>query len=456
MTQATPLRANRSRSEAVLPGVRDTFRRYRPGVYSATVETIKLTDGRSVRTDLIRLNPDIACYSVDLNGEAPRQVAHYTGTPWGQARELTCRAADVAAILRASYPALGLAELSARVRADGHPLGAANLQAHEAIAATQAALWHVTNGVALDTRAVAAPVAMAVWQDGQPQPVRLSPERPAWMGTVARDRAVRLQLTLATALQLGSYSVVLAEGSPLAGLRVHLERSSDGSAWAPVSSSTIHPTDPHVHKVLGVGATLSDGRGLGYAHYRIVVTTESPAPARLGIEQVRLAAAGVPAYPNPDRVVHLYTYLVCRLPRQGAPGEQVPVWVGDPDAATHRARLVGPIRVPGVAPGRRFGLRALDPGTYVVDAAGDPVFGTVTSTEPVFLRLPRRRSTPMARMAVTLPQGDLQPQLLLGSSAPGATPRFTPVVRLRPTKRETTSTFVMDVRGLPDRLRHVD
>ena len=35
-------------------------------------------------------------------------MAHYTGTPWGEVRELQCRAPDVAAILRASYPAVGL------------------------------------------------------------------------------------------------------------------------------------------------------------------------------------------------------------------------------------------------------------------------------------------------------------------------------------------------------------
>lgn len=442
---------------AAVPATRDTFRRYRPGTYSATVETVRLTDGRSVRTDLIRLNPNVECYTLDVDGAAPRGVAHYTVTQWAEARELEGSAPDVATILRASYPAVGLAELSARVRHDGHPLGTANLRAHEAIAATQAALWHVTNGVDLDTRPVAAPVAITVRQDGQPQAAMVSPERPAWMGAVTRDRGVQLQLTLADRLQLGSYSVVFASRSQLGGVRVHLERSSDGSTWTPVPSSTVTAVDDaHVHKMLGVGATLADGQGHGYAHYRVVITTESPIESRIGVEQVSLTAAGAPAYPNPDRVVHLYDYLVGRLRRQAAPSEHVSIRLAGA-APTLRADVVGPIRVHGVAPGQRFAVRALDPGTFVVDDVGDPVFRPVVSTEPVFLRLPRGRPTPTARMVVTLPDTDhLEPQLLLGAAAPGATPQFTPIVRLLATTWEATATFLTDVTGEPDRMERVD
>ena len=450
----TPMRATHTDLAAVPPASRDTYRRYRPGTCSATLETIRLTDGRSVRTDLIRLNPNVECYSLDLDGAAPRQLAHYTVTPWAEAPPLECSAPDVATILRSSYPAVGLGELSARVRADGHPLGEGNLQAHEAIAATQAALWHVTNGVDLDTRPVAAPVAMTVRQDGEPDAVPVSPEQPAWMGTVTRDRGVRLHLTLAGRVQLASYSVAFASRSHLGGLRVHLERSPDGSAWTPVTSSAvIAKDDAHVHKVLGVAATLADGRGQGYPHYRVVITTESLAERRIGVEQVSLTAAGAPAYSNPDRVVHLYNHLVGRLGRQATTGMQVSVCLAAANAPTQRDDVVGPILVLGVAPGQRFGVRALDPGTFVVDDDGDPVFRPVTSTEAVFLRLPRHRPTPMARMAVTLPLTDhLEPQLLLGAPTPGATPQFTPVVRLFPTKRETNATFLIAVTREPDRL----
>lgn len=458
MTATMPVRATRPNLAAVPPAARDTYRRYRPGTFSATVETIRLTDGRSVRTDLIRLNPNVECYSLDLDGAAPRQPAHYTVTPWAEVRELDCTTHDVATILRSSYPAVGLAELSARVRNDGHPLSSGNLQAHEAIAATQAALWHITNGVDLDTRPVAAPVAMTVHQDGEPDAVPVSPEQPAWMGAVTRDRGVALQLTLADRLQLGRYSVLFAARPHLSDLRVHLERSPDGSAWTPVPSSKITAIDDtHVHKVLGVGATLADGHGQGYLHYRVVFTTESPIESRIGVEQVSLTPTGAPAYPNPDRVVHLYSYLVGRLGRQATTGEQVWVSLGGANLPTQQGDAVGPVRVQGVAPGQRFGLRALDPGTFVVDDDGDPVFRPVTSAEAVFLRLPRHRPTPMARLAVSLPLTDhLEPQLLLGASTPGATPQFTPVVRLFPTKREANATFLIDVTRTPDRLQRVD
>ncbi len=39
-------------------------------------------------------------------------------------------------------------------------LGLANISEHEAIAATQAAIWHLTNRMALDTRPLNVPVAV--------------------------------------------------------------------------------------------------------------------------------------------------------------------------------------------------------------------------------------------------------------------------------------------------------
>lgn len=454
----TIMNETRTGLTTVPPAARSTFRRYRPGTFSATVETIRLTDGRSVRTDLIRLNPDLECYSLDLQGAAPRGTAHYTVTPWAEADPLKDCAPEVTAILRASYPAVGLGELSARMRNDGYPLGRGNLQAHEAIAATQAALWHVTNDVDLDTRPVAAPVSVAVQRDGDTEAVPVAPERPAWVGGITRDSGVRLHVNMAERVQLGSYSVVFASRSHLDGVRVQLERSPDGRAWTPVPSSAVCATGEHeVHKVLGVGATLADGQGRGYAHYRVVITTDSPTESRIGVERVSLTAAGRPAYRNPERVVHLYEYLLARVGRPAAPGRKVTVCLGGANAPGRHNHVVGPILVGGVAPGQRFGLRALDAGAYVVDDVGDPVFGPVTSTEPVFLRLPRRGQSLTARMAVTLPQSDdLEPQLLLGAAAPGAKPQFTPVVRLVSAGRGADAMFLMDIAAKSGRLERVD
>ena len=67
--------------------------------------------------------------------------------------------AEVDWILRNSFPALSPAELSRRLRAAGYPLGAGNIAEHEAIAATQAAIWHFTNDLNLDNRPLNVPVA---------------------------------------------------------------------------------------------------------------------------------------------------------------------------------------------------------------------------------------------------------------------------------------------------------
>lgn len=71
----TTMNETRTGLTTVPPAARSTFRRYRPGTFSATVETIRLTDGRSVRTDLIRLNPNVECHSLDVDGVAPRRMA---------------------------------------------------------------------------------------------------------------------------------------------------------------------------------------------------------------------------------------------------------------------------------------------------------------------------------------------------------------------------------------------
>ncbi len=98
--------------------------------------------------DLIRLNPGVDAYSVNLDGVAPQAVSRYRPAPWADvaAPGAGDREGAVVRLLSASYPAVDLATLSERVRAAGHPLGRGQLRAHEAIAATQAAIWHVTNG----------------------------------------------------------------------------------------------------------------------------------------------------------------------------------------------------------------------------------------------------------------------------------------------------------------------
>jgi len=263
--------------------------RYRGGTYSHTVDTIVFSDGTSARTDLIRLNPNIEAYSLDFAGLAPTTPSRYRAETWSAVPNVRARAveAEVDWILRNSYPRLRPAELSRRVRAAGHQVGAANIAEHEAIAATQAAIWSLTNGLALDTRPLnvpntideTTPGAWAFEFDGEPQ--------------------------------LGGYSLRATAQRPV---EVSLQKSADGIAWEDVATSrlSIAAGRDHYSKTLGVGATVSNsgsgGTSRGYRHYRLVVDADQP--AGVAIIDVQFWLHDSRNHRNADRVVALYEYLL--------------------------------------------------------------------------------------------------------------------------------------------------
>src|SRR3954471_23600037 len=98
--------------------------RYRGGTYSHTVDTVVFTDGTSARTDLIRLNPNIEAYSLDFGGVAPTRPSRYRADTWSAVPHLQARAheAEVAWILRNSYPGRSTSELSRDLRSAGYAL----------------------------------------------------------------------------------------------------------------------------------------------------------------------------------------------------------------------------------------------------------------------------------------------------------------------------------------------
>ena len=110
--------------------VRGRLSRFVGGTYSPTVERIRFVDGRTALTDLIRLNPGVDAYSVDLDGVAPQAVSRYRPAPWADVAVPGAGDRDdaVVRLLSASYPAVDLATLSERVRAAGRPLGRAQCE----------------------------------------------------------------------------------------------------------------------------------------------------------------------------------------------------------------------------------------------------------------------------------------------------------------------------------------
>jgi TQXA domain-containing protein len=377
--------------------------RYRGGTYSHTVEKIAFTDGSWARTDLIRLNPNVPAYSLDFTGVSPLHPSRYAPGTWSELPHLRAsgKEAEVDWILRHSYPLLPTTELSRRVREAGYPIGPANISEHEAIAATQAAIWFLTNGLALDTRPLNVPVA------------------------VRRSRGAVTTFEFDGEPQLGGYSAWTASD---ASVVLTLQKSSNGRVWQDVSGSllTTGPDAGRYQRTLGEGSTLSTsshGRGgRGHRYYRLIASSETGTPR---IERVSFWLTGARHYRNSDKVVHLYNYL---LAGAGKAARSAPK---DPDApalvATHAVAdpdLVGPFRI--TAP---LTLVASDEHR-LVDADGFSIDAIEPHTD-FYLRPAPGTST--ATLTAKTP-ADLHGRVLTGVASDPTAQRFTPVALAIPTE----------------------
>ncbi|CAM5712413.1 thioester domain-containing protein [Mycolicibacterium aubagnense] len=329
--------------------------RYRGGTYSPTVDTVVFADGTTARTDLIRLNPNIDAYSLDFQGVAPTRPSQYRPANWSAVPNVAARAfeAEVDWIIRNSYPTLGTVELSRRVRAAGHLSGDAHLAEHEAIAATQAAIWHFTNGLRLDNRPLNVPVAVT------PEP-----------GTITFE--------FDGEPQLGSYTVGLTSDTAVS---LVLQKSVDGTSWREVAASGLNVAAGYGRhrRGIGVGATASDSRPgrqhRGYRFYRLHVLADSG--AFVDIEDVTFTLHGSGHYRNAERVVALYNHLV-------AGAETARRLTVVPRLVTDRAvvgDVVGPLRFEATDAAT---LTAVD--SAVVDAVGRPITGPVAPGSDIYLR----------------------------------------------------------------------
>ncbi|OBJ31841.1 thioester domain-containing protein [Mycolicibacter heraklionensis] len=365
----------------------DRMTRYHGGTYSHTVDRIVFTDGTSARTDLIRLNPGIAAYSLDFHGIAPTRPSAYRIDTWSAVPNLRAGARDprevqVDWILRNSVPRLSTVELSRRLREAGHQLGRGNITEHEAIAATQAAIWRLTNGLELDTRA-------------RTEPVR-----------VLRD-ADGVTVEFEEALELGGYTLELVASEPVT---VTLHKSDDGRSWREVPSSRLAVKSAGAHrKALGVGATVG-----GHRFYRLSVA-DPGAAATLG--DVDFWLNGTSTYRNADRIVALYRYLLAGAARARttAPGLNV-------SAATMADGLVGPLRL-SVADSAALSVE----GAELLDADGNELTGPVQPGSVFYLR--PHPGAVSARVRVTVPgtEDGYGGRVLTGLAAEQDSQTFTPV-----------------------------
>jgi len=369
--------------------------RYRGGTYSHTVDTIVFTDGSSARTDLIRLNPNIEAYSLDFTGHAPTKPSHYRAATWSAVPNLRTRAhePEVDWMLRNSFPALSPAELSRRLRAAGYPLGAGNIAEHEAIAATQAAIWHFTNDLNLD-------------------------DRPLNVPTAERRTANGIFFAFDGEPELGGYTVKLASRTAVSLI---LQKSVDGHTWRDVTASGLNVTagEGTYRKALGVGSTVSRSRhgrgGEGYRYYRLVVLADSD----VVVGAVRFWLSGSATYHNPDRIVYLYDHLLAGARR--AVDSAVPAEILSNDAIVADG-LAGPFRLQSTD---SVSLTAV--AAAILDADGREVTGPVAPGAQFYLRPQSGRDGVLLTATMPATSNGYGGRVITGVARDDSNSRLTPV-----------------------------
>ncbi|WP_374025399.1 TQXA domain-containing protein [Mycobacterium sp. HNNTM2301] len=372
--------------------------RYRGGTYSHTVERIVFADGTAVRTDLIRLHPNLRAYSLDFSGIAPHLPSRYRPGSWSALPHLRHRAceAQVDWILRHSFPMITADELSRQLRAAGYPLGAANISEHEAIAATQAAIWWFTNGLVLDTQPLNVPVG------------------------VKRGPGPVLTFEFDGEPQLGGYTLWTTTND---SVTVRLQKSANGVDWQDVSGSrlTTNPGKGHYRRPLGVGSTLavsSHGhRGRGYRYYRLIAAGQTGTPP---VGHVGFWLTGARHYRNSDRVVHLYNYLLAGASTALREIDEPQLIAGH---AVADSGLVGPFRV------RTPMELNVNDGQTLVGADGAPIEGEIQPDVDFYLR----PAPGTFKTTLSATSRHLNGRVLTGVAAEGAHHGFTPVALATPT-----------------------
>jgi TQXA domain-containing protein len=374
--------------------------RYRGGTYSHTVDTIVFTDGSSARTDLIRLNPNIEAYSLDFTGHAPTKPSHYRAATWSAVPNLRTRAheAEVDWILRNSFPAVGTAELSRRLRSAGYPLGAANIAEHEGIAATQAAIWHFTNDLNLDNRPLNVPVT-------------------------ERRTANGIFFAFDGEPELGGYSVELASRTAVS---LMLQKSIDGHTWSDVTASglNVEAGKGTQRKTLGVGSTVSRSRHgrhrEGYRYYRLVVLGD----ATVVVGAVRFWLNGSATYRNPDRTVYLYDYLMAGAKRARKASVAAEILS---DGATVVDDLVGPFRLQATHSASLVAVAAA-----IVDADGRELTRPVQPGTEFYVRPQSGRDGVLLTATVPATSDGFGGRVITGVARDDSNSRLTPVALAMP------------------------
>ncbi|QIK84077.1 TQXA domain-containing protein [Sanguibacter sp. HDW7] len=436
---------------------------------SATESTVIWSDGTTSPTDLFRVSAtdgsSADAYSVDLTrnrliGENRR----YTETDWVEGGNPAAHdnEAEIAWILAHSYPRVSTSTLSDRLRTADPSFGTANVRTWNAIAATQAALWHFSDDARLDTTRLGVPRTVTADSTGAGDAADLVSSDPAagWRGT---SETAALTITLPYRTRLTSYTVTTLEGGSAGSAPAvwRLQRSTTGAdgTWVDVSTSSVSlsgsdrfPGGEARSRTQNLGSSATYGDGTGYRFYRLLVTaTGDGSPVELG--SVRFGTP-VPSV-NEPQVLALYEHLVAGANAAAtgylAPDPTVDVVVPAAATVAHDGR-VGPFslegsraRVVATADGGRLGVGIIDADGRPVGpdlAAGTSFYltpGDLAGRErydgadvSVSLEITGTYRDRLAARALTTSDGTRETLVVLGVSSARATTSSTAAWRVAP------------------------
>lgn len=125
-----------------------------PDARRATTTLLRSSSHQPLAATLSQLDDGLVGYALEASAPLP-QAGPVVESDWISHRggALLTRAGRIAAVLAAGYPSRGLDQLVADLDAAG--LDVPDLLEHQAVAATQAAVWHLSSGFELhrDTEA---------------------------------------------------------------------------------------------------------------------------------------------------------------------------------------------------------------------------------------------------------------------------------------------------------------
>ena len=403
---------------------------------SPTLERIYFTDGTTTRTDLVGLTSTGTHQSANVYSAAFADTAvnasqgpnlpsgaRFQEEDWSANGHLTenPHQGAVARVLQSSYPELSVAQLTADLKAANRlPQNSGNVKNWEAIAGTQAAIWHFTDGKHLDTTRYASPVSAssAATAEGF-DPVAVLDGDPSTGWRAAAPGEAILEFAFPADFEPRSYTVTTLAGGEQGGTPTswRLQSSSDGVTFSDVSTGSVSHVFAGGDPETGASNNIPPGASYGAytTIYRIVFSGAADPEQPVQIGDVSFTGFGVfgtqpnyeyREYANGTNVVQTYLHLVALGESQPVPNPEPTATLTGAQAHYERDELtapIGPFLYEGslAAEITLTGLEDAEGAGLLLPASALP--GPAPAAEGV------SAAAPQVSAAAPAPQGDAEP-----------------------------------------------